>query len=42
MFEATLDTSVIEDVRNRRRYIEDVRSTVSEFYSRFRFMLTHR
>ncbi len=42
LFEATLDTSVISDVRNRRRYIEDVRNTVSDFYSRFRFMLTHR
>jgi predicted amidohydrolase len=42
LFEATLDISVIDDVRKRRRYIDDVSRTVSEFYSRFRFMLTHR
>jgi len=42
LFEATLDTGIIDEVRNRRRYIEDIKNTVSEFYSRFRFMLTHR
>ncbi|MCE4614619.1 MAG: carbon-nitrogen hydrolase family protein [Desulfurococcales archaeon] len=42
LFEVDLDLSMIDEIRERRRYIDDVKETVSSFYDRFRFMMTHR
>lgn len=42
LFEVDLDLSIIREIRERRRYIDDVKKTISSFYDRFRFMMTHR
>ncbi|MCE4606616.1 MAG: carbon-nitrogen hydrolase family protein [Desulfurococcales archaeon] len=42
LFEVSLDLSLIDEIRGRRRYIDDVRETISPFYDRIRFMITHR
>jgi omega-amidase len=42
LFEVDLDLSLINEIRERRRYIDDVKETISSFYDRLRFMITHR